>query len=58
MNYYFIAILILYAMNFGINLSRHGQTKEEKYNCFNTLIATIIEVTLIYFAIKTGFQED
>lgn len=55
MNYYFIAILILYAMNFGINLSRHGQTKEEKYNCFNTLIATIIEVTLIYFAIKTGF---
>ena len=55
MNYYFITILIIYVMSFGINLSRHGQPKEEKYNCFNTLIAIIIEVTLIYFAIKTGF---
>lgn len=55
MNYYFIGLLILYAMNLGIVLSRHGQIKVEKYNCFYTFIATIIEVTLIYFAIKTGF---
>lgn len=55
MNYYFIALLTLYAISFGISLSRHGQPKLEEYNCFYTLIAIIIEVILIYFAIKTGF---
>lgn len=55
MNYYFIALLILYAMNLGINLSRNGQPKKENYNFFTSLIAVIIEITLVYFAIKTGF---
>lgn len=55
MNYYFIGILILYAMNLGINLTRHGQPREDNYNFITFLIAAIIEVTLIYFAIKKGF---
>jgi hypothetical protein len=55
MNYYFIALLILISMGLGINLARHGQPKKENYNFFTSLISVIIEVTLIYFAIKTGF---
>lgn len=55
MNYYFIAILIIYAMSFGISLSRNGQPREDNYNFFTSLIANIIVVVLIYFAIKTGF---
>lgn len=34
MNYYFIAVLILYAMNLGIVLSRNGKPREDKYNFF------------------------
>ena len=55
MNYYFIVILMLFAMNLGINLTRHGQPREDNYNLFTSLIAVIIEIILVYFAIKTGF---
>lgn len=55
MNYYFITLLILYAMNLGINLTRHGQPREDNYNFITSLIAALIESVLVYFAIKTGF---
>lgn len=34
MNYYFIAALILYVMNLGINLTRNGEPREDKYSFF------------------------
>lgn len=55
MNYYFIALLITFAMSLGINLAKHGQPREDNYNFFTSLIAAIIEAILVYFAIKTGF---
>ena len=55
MNYYFIVILMLFATNLGINLTRHGQQRTDNYNFFTSLIAVIIETVLVYFAIKTGF---
>ena len=55
MNYWFIALLMLYSANLGIILSRNGQPREDNYNFFTSLIANVIEVVLIYFAIKTGF---
>lgn len=55
MNYWFIALLMIYSANLGIILSRNGQPREDDYNFFTSLIVNIIEVVLIYFAIKTGF---
>lgn len=55
MNYWFIALLMIYSVNLGIVLSRNGQPREDNYNFFTSLIVIIIEVVLIYFAIKTGF---
>lgn len=55
MNYYFIGLLILCAMNLGINLTRHGEPREDNYNFISSLIAVLIEIVLVYFAIKTGF---
>lgn len=55
MNYWFIALLMIYSANLGIILSKNGQPREGNHNFFTSLIANIIEVVLIYFAIKTGF---
>lgn len=55
MNYYFIALLILYAMAIGINMARHGQPRKDKYNFYTSLLSFAINVILLYFAIKTGF---
>ena len=32
MNYYFIGLLMLYAMNLGVNLTRNGEPREDKYS--------------------------
>lgn len=55
MNYWFVALLMIYGANLGIILSKNGQPREDNYNFFISLIANVIEVVLIYFAIKTGF---
>lgn len=55
MNYYFIGLLILYAVNLGVNLTRNGEPREDEYSFFTSLITVIIETVLVYFAIKTGF---
>lgn len=55
MNYYFIALLILYAMNLGIVLTRNGEPREDKYNFFTSLISCLIVIVLTYLAIQTGF---
>ena len=55
MNYYFIALLMLYVMNLGIVLSRNGQPREDKYSFSTSLISSLIVIVLMYLAIKTGF---
>ena len=55
MNYYFIAVLILYAMNLGIVLSRNSKPREYKYSFSTSLISSLIVIVLMYLAIKTGF---
>ena len=55
MNYYFIGLLMLYAMNLGINLTRNGEPREDKYSFFISLISCLIVVGLMYLAIQTGF---
>lgn len=55
MNYYFITLLILYAMNLGIVLTRNGEPREDKYSFFKSLLSCLIVIGLIYLAIQTGF---
>lgn len=55
MNIYFIILMILQCMGLGIDLARHGKERIVKDNFWATLIAKIIETTLLYFAVKTGF---
>lgn len=55
MNYYFIALLILYAMNLGMVLTRNGEPREDKYSFFTSLISCLIVIVLTYLAIQTGF---
>lgn len=55
MNYYFITLLILYAMNLGMVLTRNGEPREDKYSFFTSLISCLIVIGLTYLAIQTGF---
>ena len=55
MNYYFIGLLMLYAMNLGINITRNGEPREDKYSFFTSLILCLIVIGLTYLAIQTGF---
>lgn len=37
-----IIIIVLYAMNLGINLVKHGEPLEGKHNVIVTLVSTIV----------------
>lgn len=50
MNIYFIIIMILEAMGLGMKFAIYG-----KERAVSSLISVIISVTLLYFAVKTGF---
>lgn len=58
MNIYFIILACLNVMGIGIALGKHGEPRykeNEKYNFFTTLIASIIQMGLVYMAVKVGF---
>ena len=54
-NIYFIILMIFQFMGLGINLAMHGKERIVKDNFWSNLIARIISITLLYFAVKTGF---
>ncbi len=45
-----IIFLMLYGMDIGIYLIKHGEPKEGRYNIWHELIALSINITLLYFA--------
>ena len=55
MNIYFIIIMVLQCMGLGIDLARHGKERTVKENIWRNINARIISITLLYFAVKTGF---
>ena len=55
MNIYFIILMVLQCMGLGIDLARHGKERTVKENFWSNLIARIISITLLYFAVETGF---
>ena len=42
-----IIIIILYAVNLGITLAKHGESTESKYNFIGTFISTALMVGLL-----------
>lgn len=55
MNIWFIGYLFLNAMGLGMNLVKHGESKDGEYNFWVTLIATIITTGIVVMAIRGGF---
>lgn len=45
-----ILILIMYTVNLGFYLAKHGEKEEKKYNFFTQLIASIISLYILYCA--------
>lgn len=42
-----IIFLALYAVNIGINIGKHGEPRESKYNAWGTLIASAIAILIL-----------
>ena len=55
MNICFIILVCLYMLALGSSLAKHGEVEEKETNFWVTLIAVIINLILLYFAVKTGF---
>ena len=55
MNIYFIILIIIHILNIGIELGKNGEEKISKYSFPKALLGSGIGITLLYFAVKTGF---
>lgn len=55
MNIYYFILLAIHILNLGIALGKHGEKKVTTYNFGANLIGSIIGITLLYLAVKTGF---
>lgn len=54
MNGWFLAVIILGVLGVGMNLAKDGQPREGNYNFWVALIGTLIQIGLVYMAIKAG----
>lgn len=50
MNWAVYVLLALHLLDLGINLGKHGEPKDGKYNFYTSLIATGIVIFLYYKA--------
>lgn len=55
MNGWFIAILMLYALEMGIVTAKNGEARKGKFSVGSTTVNAGIMLLLIYMAVKTGF---
>lgn len=56
MNGWFLTLILMGVLNIGIVMAKHDEPKEnEKYNFFTTFFSVLLQLGLIYMAIKTGF---
>lgn len=55
MNYWFLAIIILQVLSLGVNLAKHGEVNESRYNFGFALFAALLNLLIIFMAITTGF---
>jgi hypothetical protein len=52
MNTYYLILTALQVLSLGVVLAKHGEKREERYNFWTTLIATIIIQILVIMAIR------
>lgn len=45
-----IIILVIFAINLGVTLAKHGEPKDGKYNFWAEIISTFIMLSLLYCA--------
>lgn len=50
MNWAVYTLLAMHLLNLGVNLGKHGEPKDDKYNFFTSLIATGFIMFLYYKA--------
>lgn len=55
MNGWFLALIIMAVLGLGIEMAQHGKKKEGKHSFWVALIAVLIQISLTYMAIQTGF---
>ena len=55
MNVWFFPHIIMDVLSIGIHLAKHGEPRDNNYNFFGALIGTLINLGIIYMAIKVGF---
>ena len=53
MNWWFVGFIALAVLGLGINIGGHGKSKGN-YNGWSALIATIIEILVVYQIAKGG----
>lgn len=41
-------LVALICMGFGINMSRHGEPRKDRYDAFVSFIAVVIQFTFLY----------
>ena len=44
-----ITIIVLYAMQIGIALVKHGEPRKEKYSVWTTMLGTLIGVAILWW---------
>lgn len=54
-NYGLLTIYIFTALSLGVNIAEHGQLKTGKENVFYGLIAKILSLVLIWWALNWQF---
>ena len=42
-----ITLIVLYCISLGINLSEHGKPKQGKNNVFTSIVALIIQISIL-----------
>lgn len=55
MNGWFIALLVLYALELGINMAKHGEPKKGNYSFGASLVGAGVVIWVAYMAVATGF---
>lgn len=54
MNIPLFILIGLFCISLGINIAKHGEPKNEKYNVWNTFLNWIIQLALTIWAIYAG----
>jgi len=44
-----IIMIALFAMGLGVNISKHGQQKDQRYNGFTHVVFIIINSIILYY---------